>query len=54
MFKPKKMAKKEYLALQNSQLKPFKNWFCDVEKYFLQSYTVEDPNLIDTVFENLN
>ena len=26
MFKPKKMTKKEYLALQNSQLKPFKNW----------------------------
>lgn len=26
MFKPKKMTKKEYLDLQNSQLKPFQNW----------------------------
>lgn len=42
------------LIEEDEVLKPFKNWFCDVEKYFLQSYTVEDPNLIDTVFENLN
>ncbi len=42
------------LIEEEEVLKSFKNWFCDVEKYFLQSYTVEDPNLIDTVFENLN
>ena len=42
------------LIEEDEVLKSFKNWFCDVEKYFLQSYTVEDPNLIHTVFENLN
>jgi len=26
MFKPKKLTKKEYVELQNSFLKPFKNW----------------------------
>ncbi len=40
---------------EDEVLEPFKNWFCEVEKYYLQSYTEQcPPNLIDSVYENLN
>lgn len=40
---------------EDEVLEPFKNWFCDTEKYFLQNYKEQDTaNLIDSVYDNLN
>ena len=40
---------------EDEVLEPFKNWFCDTEKYFLQRYREQDTaNLIDSVYDNLN
>ena len=40
---------------EDEVLEPFKNWFCDTQKYFLQGYKEQDTaNLIDSVYYNIN
>jgi hypothetical protein len=36
-------------------LEPFKKWFCNTEKYFIQNYVEPNStNLIDSIYDNLN